>query len=297
MSIPAGALGGNEEITIQAFDSAGLPPPPPGQDLLSRGFNFGPEGLTFSEPVSIVITYTDAEVAGKDESSLSVLLQVDTTWTVVPDCVDASVPDPDPCVSDRDPAGNAITVVTTHFSTYGIGFPLGPTCNGKTATIIGTEDNDLLTGTDGDDVIVALGGNDLILSRAGDDTVCAGEGNDDLRGGTGIDTLLGESGNDVLRGGAGNDTLYGGDGNDVLRGEAGNDELFGAGGNDELDGGDGRDILHGGDGNDQLKGGSQNDTLFGDGGNDSLDGGNATDNCVGGTGHDTFANCEFTGPA
>ncbi len=48
------------------------------------------------------------------------------------------------------------------------------TCFGQTATIVGTDGDDVLTGTDGDDVIVGLGGTDTIYPRAGDDRVCAG---------------------------------------------------------------------------------------------------------------------------
>ncbi len=124
VSIPAGALSGDQEITIAASDSSDLPDPPPGQTLLSRAFNFGPDGLTFALPVTLTFTYTDAEVAGLDESALTVALLVDGGLQTVPDCADASVPTPSPCVSGRSPAANTITVVTDHFSTYAIAAPV-----------------------------------------------------------------------------------------------------------------------------------------------------------------------------
>jgi Ca2+-binding RTX toxin-like protein len=48
----------------------------------------------------------------------------------------------------------------------------GVTCEGETATIVGTNGNNDITGTSGDDVIAALGGNDRIRAQGGDDLVC-----------------------------------------------------------------------------------------------------------------------------
>jgi Ca2+-binding RTX toxin-like protein len=100
--------------------------------------------------------------------------------------------------------------------------PQPPTCDGLTATIVGTEGPDHLTGTSGDDVIVGLGGDDVVRGLAGRDVICGGDGADRLSGGAGADSLFGqldrtgggESGaftvGDVLDGGAGNDHLDGG---------------------------------------------------------------------------------------
>jgi Ca2+-binding RTX toxin-like protein len=81
--------------------------------------------------------------------------------------------------------------------------PTPPTCDGKTATIVGTDDPELLTGTPGDDVITAAGGNDVVKASGGNDIVCGGVGNDDLVGGGGKDKLFGEDGKDKLSGGGG----------------------------------------------------------------------------------------------
>jgi hypothetical protein len=78
-------------------------------------------------------------------------------------------------------------------------------CDGKVATIVGTDGPDVLRGTDGDDVIAALRGNDVVLAGRGDDTVCGGEGADVLLGGDGNHTLLGQGGRDVANGGLGVD--------------------------------------------------------------------------------------------
>lgn len=78
------------------------------------------------------------------------------------------------------------------------------TCDGRPATIVGTDRNDVLDGTPGNDVIVGLGGSDTIHGRGGNDVLCASwDSQDDVDDG-------GDSGhNDRLFGDAGNDRLIG----------------------------------------------------------------------------------------
>lgn len=64
-----------------------------------------------------------------------------------------------------------------------------------------------LTGTTGDD---------YMLAKNVDSLLEGGAGNDILIGGTGDDILIGGTGDDTLIGGAGNDTLTGGDGNNIF---------------------------------------------------------------------------------
>ncbi len=97
-----------------------------------------------------------------------------------------------------------------------------PSCDGRTATIVGSEGRDRITGTDRADVIAGLGGDDLIDGLRGDDLVCGGPGADRLLGGRGDDDLYGgldkradgPAGTyllgDVLTGGPGDDLLVGG---------------------------------------------------------------------------------------
>jgi RTX calcium-binding nonapeptide repeat (4 copies) len=110
------------------------------------------------------------------------------------------------------------------------------TCQGETATIVGTSDNDNnLVGTSGRDVIAGLEGNDRIEGRGGNDLICGDEGNDDMSGGTG---------NDRISGGTGADTMNGGDGDDEMSGGTNNDNLNSVDSvvnNDDLDGGTGTD--------------------------------------------------------
>ena len=115
-------------------------------------------------------------------------------------------------------------------------------CNGLTATIVGTEGDDVIRGTDGDDVIMGLGGNDRIFGLQGKDVICGGEGRDRLLGGKKADVLIGGPGGDKLFGDAGADQLLGGEGNDRLSGGLGDDVLDGERGRrDRLFGGVGVD--------------------------------------------------------
>jgi Ca2+-binding RTX toxin-like protein len=156
------------------------------------------------------------------------------------------------------------------FEVQGI-VPTG-TCQGKPATISGTENRDVILGTPGPDVIVGFGGNDQIKALQGDDLVCAGDGIDSVTGGLGDDRLLGEGGNDRIYGQSGNDTLIdnqgddlesGGVGNDTEKGGPGEDRVFGANGNDRLFGQAADDVILGAKGNDFLRGGPGNDRLSG----------------------------------
>jgi CSLREA domain-containing protein len=109
-----------------------------------------------------------------------------------------------------------------------------PTCQGRTATIVGTDGGETLRGTKNADVIASLGGNDKISALAGNDRVCAGGGNDKVSGGKGNDRLNGEGNKDRLAGGGGNDRLKGGKGGDTLIGGAGKDKLAGGASRDTL---------------------------------------------------------------
>ncbi len=118
-----------------------------------------------------------------------------------------------------------------------------------------------LTGTDGNDTLMANDSGTTLQGGKGDDVLVGGKGNDTLVGGEGNDVLMGGDGNDILTGGDGNDILRGGEGNDTLSGGAGRDTLIGGAGNDILDGGPGADRLEGGKGNDILTGGDGSDTF------------------------------------
>jgi RNA polymerase sigma factor (sigma-70 family) len=89
------------------------------------------------------------------------------------------------------------------------------TCEGLSATIVGTNGADVLQGTGGDDIIAGLGGDDLLRGHGGNDVLCGGAGDDQLLGDGGDDELFGENGADSLSGSHGNDMLDGGPGPDL----------------------------------------------------------------------------------
>jgi hypothetical protein len=109
--------------------------------------------------------------------------------------------------------------------------PEAPDCFGKTPTIIGTEDAEVLVGTRGRDVIVGLGGDDTIFGGGGHttDVICAGDGADGVLGGPGRDLIAGDGGDDVLLGESGMDNLRGGEGIDYIEPGPGIDQADGGG--------------------------------------------------------------------
>ena len=78
-------------------------------------------------------------------------------------------------------------------------------CEGRKATIVGTNGPDVLRGTAGPDVIAALGGKDKIRGLGGADIICADGRGDTISGGAGRDLMVGGPGRDKCRGGAGRD--------------------------------------------------------------------------------------------
>ncbi|ROM78334.1 type I secretion target [Pseudomonas brassicacearum] len=153
-----------------------------------------------------------------------------------------------------------------------------------------------LTGTSGDDVLLAGNGDNILNAGDGNDVLSAGSGNNTLNGGAGNDLLYSGTGNDLLDGGTGNDTVsYAhatsavtvnlgllaaqntlGAGTDTLShienlvGSNFNDTLTGDGASNRLDGGLGHDVLNGGGGDDLLIGGLGNNTLTGGSGADTF---------------------------
>ncbi|MEM9101029.1 MAG: calcium-binding protein [Pseudomonadota bacterium] len=123
---------------------------------------------------------------------------------------------------------------------------------------------------DKSDLLIAVNDEDTVLSgRYGNDVLIAKGGDDTIYGGENDDVLLGQDGSDTLFGGTGYDQLYGGDKKDYLyaqgktdREDTANDYLDGGAGDDELFGADGDNTLIGGKDNDILQGGKGNDTYI-----------------------------------
>jgi Ca2+-binding RTX toxin-like protein len=121
--------------------------------------------------------------------------------------------------TSRPKDGNGDGQAVCDIGTYERDAPQALSCDGQTATVVGTAGDDELDGTDGADVIVGLGGEDELEGGRGDDRICGGDGDDELEGGRGSDQLFGEAGEDELDGGSGVDRADGGSDDDECRAE------------------------------------------------------------------------------
>ncbi len=186
-------------------------------------------------------------------------------------------------------------------------------------SIADTDTDNVVDGTDGDDIMLvgfvdgdndtidgADGDDDTIFGYGGDDTIEAGAGTNTIDGGTGDDTFIGGAGADAFEGGSGQDNIdYSNSGaavtvdlstSSLSGGDADNDTILG--GIDGIIGSDFDDVLTGFDaeGTDptdtftnELFGGAGDDVITGLGGDDRLDGGADDDELYGGAGDDSIS--------
>ncbi len=143
--------------------------------------------------------------------------------------------------------------------------------------IVGTEAvpdrQDVLYGSDGNDLIRSLGGDDIVRGKEGDDRIEGGAGQDSLGGAAGNDIVLGGDGSDVIAGQENDDRIYA-ETEYILDDAYALGEIQVGSGlrGDFLDGGSGNDIAMGEAGNDILMGGMGKDVLMGLGGDDTIEG-------------------------
>ncbi|MCL4860262.1 MAG: fibronectin type III domain-containing protein [Caldilineaceae bacterium] len=120
VQIPAGAV---DQPTTFVYDNQAAPSHPGRFQFAGRSFtltafrnNSALDGLTFLQPVTLVIEYTDADVARIDEETLLLFFYDEATgsWSQV-----------GITVVSRDPANNRITLQITHLTEFALG-ALGP---------------------------------------------------------------------------------------------------------------------------------------------------------------------------
>ena len=155
--------------------------------------------------------------------------------------------------------------------------------------LTGGNNTDTIEGGDGNDTLFGAGGEDVLRGGTGDDSLAGGSHSDTLNGGAGDDLLTSFSGTNIMWAGSGDDVANGGGGDDIIGGGAGADTLSGGELNDTIYGSDGDDSIAGGDGKDILYGGTGGDRVSGGNGDDMLWGGTGADTLTGGDGVDTFA--------
>ena len=122
-----------------------------------------------------------------------------------------------------------------------------PATGAVAARVVGTANDDVLTGTPVHDRVLGRAGNDAVDALDGPDRVLGGPGDDRLSGGDGNDRLLANAGADVLDGGPGDDRLFA-----LIRVDVdapGADQVAGGEGNDRVHVRDGEpDVVSCGDG-------------------------------------------------
>ncbi|RMH45774.1 MAG: calcium-binding protein, partial [Alphaproteobacteria bacterium] len=157
-------------------------------------------------------------------------------------------------------------------------------------TIEGTNNSDLLVGSECIDQIDGMDGDDNIVARGGNDIIRGGDGDDHIVGGGGDDTIFAGAGDDIVYAGAGDDVVFGGTGNDWIIAGSGDDVVYGEEGNDTIEGDGGKDILFGGEGNDTISDGSGADVVDAGQGDDLVmaTADQSRDALAGGAGEDTL---------
>lgn len=129
LDIPAGALGEDTEITVEAVDKDGLA----GEgNIASEVYDFGPDGTTFEMPVTLTI---DFDASATPEGMKAVIAYLDgDTWEPL---------------ADSEISGDSVVATTTHFTLFAVVWtPDGAmqtegSCEGTTFEACGGE----LTGT------------------------------------------------------------------------------------------------------------------------------------------------------
>ncbi|MEP5728931.1 MAG: calcium-binding protein [Sulfitobacter sp.] len=147
--------------------------------------------------------------------------------------------------------------------------------------------DNLLTGSDNNDLIGGLAGADTLNGEDGDDRLFGGEGSDAALGGAGNDKIFLGDDDDVAVSGDGSDA-----GDDFIRGGAGNDVIVDSAGFNSIRGDIGHDLILSIDGlnaDGSIAADTPNtpDTVHAGFGNDTLVG-DAGDELTGGFGEDTF---------
>jgi Ca2+-binding RTX toxin-like protein len=97
-----------------------------------------------------------------------------------------------------------------------LSLPVYTISTANAAVIVGEKRDDIIKGSNGNDVIVGLAGNDRLNGSDGLDIIIGGSGDDILDGGPGNDKISGGRGNDILIGGPGNDSFNCGSGQDKI---------------------------------------------------------------------------------
>ncbi|AKX96880.1 Ig-like, group 2 [Moorella thermoacetica] len=92
LSIPAGALTNDVEITVKkgAGGNAAPAPPPAGYQQISAVYNFGPDGTTFAVPVTLYLKFALPSLVKPENLALAWYDKTKVSWVAIPAVVDVS---------------------------------------------------------------------------------------------------------------------------------------------------------------------------------------------------------------
>ncbi|BAZ38633.1 glycerophosphoryl diester phosphodiesterase [Calothrix sp. NIES-4101] len=147
--------------------------------------------------------------------------------------------------------------------------------------IQGTGGDDVLYGSDKDELFAAGAGNNTIYGNEGKNIFIAGNGNNIAYGGSSDDVFFLGNGNNLIYAneginkittGSGNDLIYGGSQADLIYSGAGDDLIYANEGNNVISAGTGNNTVYSGSGNDKflLDTGVGSTTIFNYGSNDQI---------------------------
>jgi hypothetical protein len=111
VDIPADALGEDVEITIAVIDKDNLPD---SENIASEVYDFGPDGTTFDEPVTLTIEFDASETPDGMRAVMAWLDTENDEWQPL---------------ADSEVSGDVVTATTDHFTPFAIIF----TAEGQTA--------------------------------------------------------------------------------------------------------------------------------------------------------------------
>ena len=218
LTVPAPGVLANDSDPDGDPLTAGMPTNPSNGTLnlsTNGGFTYTPNpGFTGVDSFTYMAHDPNG---GMTTATVTITVTATTTTTTAPTTTTTAPTTTTTAPTTTTTAPTTTTTAPTTTTTA----PGALTCDGLTATIVGTPGDDRITGTPERDVIVALGGHDMVHGMGGDDVICGGPGDDHLNGGQGNDRLFGGDGDDVLVGAAGTDHHDGGRGEDVCGGGGG----------------------------------------------------------------------------
>jgi uncharacterized protein (TIGR03118 family) len=167
----------------------------------------------------------------------------------------------------------------------------------QSPSIIGTEVDDTLSGTNksdffqagaGDNILFGGKGDDIFVAEDGDDTAYGNKGSDLFFLGDGNNTMYGGKGTGLFLTGKGDDIAYGGKNNDLFILGDGNNTAYGEKGINIFMTGKGKDIIYGGSGDDYIYTGAGNDLIYGNRGDNVISSGIGNDVAYAGRDEDLF---------